>query len=69
MTKQIQKVETKIYCSHCKTTIESVWLCKVESIIGLRYICICSNCKTNLGTYHTKNLFKENPDLRVSPAN
>lgn len=66
MTKQIQKEEINIYCNHCKTIIESVWVCKIESVIGLRYIYICTNCKSNLGTYHTNNLLKENPSLRVA---
>jgi DNA-directed RNA polymerase subunit RPC12/RpoP len=66
MTKQIQKEEIKIRCSHCNTVVDSVWLCKVESVIGLRYIYICSNCKTNLGTYHSRNLLKENPALRAA---
>jgi hypothetical protein len=66
MTKQIQKEDLRIFCKHCKTIVESVWVCKVESIIGLRYIYICTNCKTNLGTYHSKNLLEENPSLRVA---
>jgi len=65
MTKQIQKQEIKVFCTKCKTVVESVWVCKVESIIGLRYIYFCSNCKSNLGTYHTKNLLEANPALRA----
>jgi hypothetical protein len=66
MTKQIQKENIRIFCNQCKTVIENVWLCKVESMIGLRYIYFCTNCKSNLGTYQTKNLLEENPSLRVT---
>jgi hypothetical protein len=66
MTKELQKQNIRIFCNHCKNVVDSVWECKVDSVIGTRYIYICSNCKTNLGTYLTTNLLEENPSLRVS---
>lgn len=65
MTKQIEKENIKAICSHCGEEIDSVWICRVDSTIGVRYIYFCSNCQQNLGIYLNKELPKENASIKV----
>jgi DNA-directed RNA polymerase subunit RPC12/RpoP len=49
MTKILQKEPIKIKCPHCKQEITEAWICKMNSIVGLRYAYLCSNCQKLLG--------------------
>lgn len=48
-TKLLQKESVKLKCPHCKTHIQSAWVCKIESFIGTRYAFLCDNCQKLLG--------------------
>jgi len=45
MTKILQKESVKINCPNCKLKISEAWICEINSVIGLRYAYICSNCE------------------------
>ncbi len=49
MTKILQKESLNIRCPHCKKEIKDAWLCQIESVIGMRYAHMCSNCQKLLG--------------------
>jgi DNA-directed RNA polymerase subunit RPC12/RpoP len=49
MTKILQKETIKINCPHCKLEISEAWICEMNSVIGLRFAYICSNCEKLLG--------------------
>jgi hypothetical protein len=49
MTKMLQKKPIKTECPHCKQEIQDAWICEMDSVIGLRYAYICSNCEKLLG--------------------
>lgn len=49
MTKLLQKETIKFQCPHCKSSISETWICEMNSVIGLRFAYICSNCEKLLG--------------------
>jgi len=55
LTKLLQKENIKINCPHCKQEISDAWICKMESIIGIRYAYLCSNCQKLIGISSQKN--------------
>lgn len=59
MIKELQKEEIKTTCPHCSKEISFVWVCKIESSVGIRYIYICTNCQKNLGVSHKKGFHSE----------
>lgn len=48
MTKEINQIKTNIVCPVCNKAISDIWLAKLDSVIGLRYAYICSNCENLL---------------------
>ncbi len=63
MTKMLQKEPIKVKCPHCMQVIQDAWICEMNSVIGIRYAYICSNCEKLLGISSQKN---KNPKL-ISP--
>ncbi|MCL5030054.1 MAG: hypothetical protein M1480_13655 [Bacteroidetes bacterium] len=55
MVKEIDKEDVHTVCPHCLKKINLVWVCKLESIIGIRYAYFCSECQKNLGISHIKD--------------
>jgi DNA-directed RNA polymerase subunit RPC12/RpoP len=55
MTKLLQKKPLKIKCPHCMQKIQDAWICEMDSVIGLRYAYICSNCEKLLGISTSKD--------------
>ena len=49
MTKLLQKELININCPHCNRETSDVWICQIDSVIGIRYADICSNCEKLLG--------------------
>lgn len=49
MTKILQKETIKFDCPHCKHEMSEAWICEINSVIGLRFAYICSNCEKLLG--------------------
>ncbi len=45
MTKLLEKEEVKIKCPHCTKEVSNVWICKMDSVIGIRYAFLCGNCQ------------------------
>ena len=45
MTKEIEQIEIKTTCPTCNKTISELWVAKLDSVIGIRYAYICTNCK------------------------
>jgi RNA polymerase subunit RPABC4/transcription elongation factor Spt4 len=45
MTKEIEQIEIKTTCPICNKTISEMWIAKLDSVIGIRYAYICTNCK------------------------
>ncbi len=57
MVKEIDKEEVHTVCPHCLKKINMVWVCKLESIIGIRYAYFCGECQKNLGISHIKDFY------------
>jgi hypothetical protein len=51
MEKNLKKIKQKTYCKNCEMEIEQLWICKMDSIIGIRYALLCSACQTLIGIY------------------
>ena len=45
MTKLLEKEEVKIKCPHCIKEVSNVWICKMDSVIGIRYAFLCGSCQ------------------------
>lgn len=45
MTKEIEQIEIKTTCPICNKIISEMWIAKLDSVIGIRYAYICTNCK------------------------
>ena len=58
MVKILQRVKVKTYCKHCKKEFENVWICKMDSIIGIRYALLCAGCQKLIGIYSSKDFNK-----------
>jgi len=54
MKKEIEKEIVSAYCPYCLRDISIVWVCKLESVIGLRYVYFCGECQKSLGTFQNK---------------
>lgn len=55
MTKLLEKEHIKINCPHCTEKINTAWICKMDSMIGVRYAFLCSNCQKLLGISNSKD--------------
>ncbi|HEC33416.1 MAG TPA: hypothetical protein ENI37_01720 [Chloroflexi bacterium] len=44
-------------CPHCSEELHAIWLRKVESPLGNRYIYFCPACKKVLGVSHRKGFW------------
>jgi hypothetical protein len=56
MLKILQRIKYKTYCKHCKKEFENLWICKMDSIIGIRYALLCTGCQKLIGIYSSKDL-------------
>ena len=54
MNKEIEKEKVNAVCPHCLKEISMVWVCKIESVIGTRYVFFCGECQKNLGISQEK---------------
>jgi transcription elongation factor Elf1 len=54
MTKILQKEPVKINCPQCKLETKDIWICQMDSVIGMRYAYLCGNCEKLMGI--SKNL-------------
>jgi hypothetical protein len=55
MTKLLEKEPVELHCQHCSRQIESAWVCKIDSFIGIRYAYLCDNCQKLLGIVSAKD--------------
>ncbi len=51
MEKILKRLKEKAYCKNCKREFENVWICKMESIIGIKYVMLCTGCQKLIGIY------------------
>lgn len=58
MVKTLQLYKIKSFCEHCKKEFENVWICKMDSIIGIRYALLCAGCQKLIGIYSSKDFNK-----------
>ena len=59
MEKILRNDKVKTYCMHCGEEFETVWACKIESIIGTRYVLFCTGCQKLIGIYSSMNFIKQ----------
>jgi len=55
MTKLLEKQTVKLHCQHCNRQIDSAWVCKIDSSIGIRYAYLCNHCQKLLGIVPAKD--------------
>jgi hypothetical protein len=46
-------------CPHCDEEIQTVWLRKLDSFFGKRYVYFCPLCRKVLGVTHRKGLLTQ----------
>jgi hypothetical protein len=51
MEKILQRIKQKSFCHNCKNEIEHTWICKMDSVIGIRYALLCPNCQKLIRIY------------------
>ena len=49
MTKLLEKESVLLNCPHCNEKIQTAWVCKINSFIGIRYAYLCNNCEKLIG--------------------
>ena len=54
MNKMIDKERVSAVCPHCAKKIDLVWVCRLDSVIGTRYVFFCGECQKSLGISHEK---------------
>ncbi|MGA7723620.1 MAG: hypothetical protein WCA84_20810 [Ignavibacteriaceae bacterium] len=54
MKKEIEKEKVEAFCPHCLKKMSVVWICKIDSVIGMRYVFFCGKCQKSLGSSHKK---------------
>jgi DNA-directed RNA polymerase subunit RPC12/RpoP len=62
MTKEIEQIEIETTCPICNKTISELWIAKLDSVIGIRYAYICTNCKNLIKI--TKEKYLDNSNLK-----
>lgn len=45
MTKEIKQININTVCPICDKDISELWVAELDSVIGVRYAYICTNCK------------------------
>ena len=60
MTKEIEQIEIETTCPICNKTISELWIAKLDSVIGIRYAYICTNCKNLIKISKEKYLDNSN---------
>jgi hypothetical protein len=58
MEKILHKENVKIYCKHCEKEFGDVWICKMNSIIGTRYVMLCTGCQKLIEIYSSNNFIE-----------
>ena len=53
MTKILQKEQIKLNCPYCNLEMTDVWICEINSVIGVRFAYICGKCEKLLGISKT----------------
>lgn len=48
MIKDIEQIQVSTICPICSKTISDIWIAKLDSVIGIRYAYICTECKNLL---------------------
>ncbi len=54
MKTEIEKEKINTKCPHCAQIIESAWVFKLDSVIGIRYVYFCDKCQKSLGIFDKK---------------
>lgn len=44
MTKSIENIKMKLKCPGCGIELREVWKARLDSVIGIRYAYICTQC-------------------------
>ena len=66
------QIEYKIiYCKNCREKFKSVRVCKIKSIIGLRYVLLCTGCQKLIDNLPIKdyNEFIKSPNILSDKVN
>ena len=58
MEKILRKEKIRLYCRHCKKQVESVWIIKIDSVIGTRYALLCTDCQKLIGIYSSIDIIE-----------
>lgn len=64
MFKKIEKEKVQMTCPLCRVDINEVWVCKLDSVIGVRYTYFCSSCQKMLGISKEKEIYSLQGDLK-----
>jgi len=48
MTKDFEQIQVSTICPICNKSISEIWVAKLDSVIGLRYVYICGECENLL---------------------
>ncbi len=56
MKTEIEREKIHAVCPHCLKKIDSAWVFKLDSVIGVRYVYFCEQCQKRLGIFSQKVL-------------
>ena len=54
MKTEIEREKIHAVCPHCSKNIDSAWVFKLDSVIGVRYVYLCERCQKSLGIFQKK---------------
>jgi len=60
MTKSIEQIKIKLKCPLCGKEISELWKARLDSIIGIRFAYICTECNKLISIKNEKAAFEFN---------
>lgn len=60
MTKSIEQIKIKLKCPICRKVSEIVWKAKLDSVIGIRFAYICTECNKLISITHEEESLNMN---------
>ena len=64
MFKKIEKEKVQMTCPLCRAKINEVWVCKLDSVIGVRYAYFCSGCQKMLSISKAREIYSLPHELK-----
>ena len=57
MIKTVERDDVTPICPHCSQEVDELWLRKLKSKLGVRYVYFCARCRKIVGVSHRKGFW------------